>query len=122
MASNSIRELGDAYIIPLERMEWYRELYLQDLSLAEDLRVSPLLADNFSGLPPAYVVTGGFDPLRDEGMAYSEKLAAAGVADTQRHFPGQIHAFASLTKVIPQGNQCLEEIGAWLEQTWTSEQ
>ena len=60
------------------------------------------------------VVTGGFDPLRDEGHAYAEKLRQAGVDVVYREYPGQIHAFVSLTKAIPQGMACTIEIAEYL--------
>jgi len=115
MQSESIQQLRDAYIIPLDRTTWYLKTYLCGFDDPTDPRFSPGLAEDISGLPPTYMVTGGFDPLRDEGTAYAERLAAAGVPTVHRHFPGQIHAFASLTKVIPQGNQCIREIADWLK-------
>ena len=57
--------------------------------------MSPLLADDLSGLPPALVLTGGFDPLRDEGNQYAEALAAAGVPTDHRHYGSLIHGFAN---------------------------
>ncbi len=118
MDTPSIRELEDAYIIPLDRMLWYRETYLAGFEDLEDLRLSPLLAPDLSAQPKTYVVTAGFDPLRDEGEAYAEALKTAGNDVTQREFPGQIHAFVSLTKVIPQGNECIREVAGWLRGAW----
>jgi acetyl esterase/lipase len=60
------------------------------------------------------VITGGFDPLRDEGLAYADRLRAAGVDVVYRECPGQIHAFVSLTKAIPRGLECTLEIGDYL--------
>ena len=57
--------------------------------------MSPLLADDLSGLPPALVLTGGFDPLRDEGRQYAEALRAAGVAVDYREFGSLVHGFAN---------------------------
>jgi acetyl esterase len=75
------------------------------------------LAANLAGQPPAYVVTCGFDPLRDEGRAYAERLRAAGVAVEHREWPGQIHAFTVLTEAIPEGESCIAEIARWLKRT-----
>jgi acetyl esterase len=60
------------------------------------------------------IVTAGFDRLLDDGRRYAECLKAAGASVVYREFPGQIHAFISLTRVIPQGNQCLREAAGWL--------
>ncbi len=118
MNSASIVELADAYIIPLTRMQWYRKTYLGAMTDYEDVRLSPGLAPDLAGLAPAMIVSGGFDPLRDEAFAYADRLDAAGVACIHSHYPGQIHAFISLTKVIPQGNQAIREIAAWLDGVW----
>jgi acetyl esterase len=61
-----------------------------------------------AGLPAAYVLTAGFDPLRDEGQAYAGALAKAGVAVEQRCFEGQIHGFLTLDKIIPQAREAVE--------------
>jgi acetyl esterase len=60
------------------------------------------------------IVTAGFDPLRDEGRAYGDRLRKAGVDVVYREYPGQIHAFVSLTKAIPQGMACTLEIADYL--------
>ncbi len=118
MNTASIKEMPDAYILPTDRMLWYRQTYMGAFEDLEDPRLSPLLAPDLAGQPKAYVVTGGFDPLRDEGESYAKALQAAGNDVTHREFPGQIHAFVSLTKVIPQGNECIREIATWLKGAW----
>jgi acetyl esterase len=82
-------------------MDWCRARYVGAGTVdASDPRISPLLADDFSGLPPALVATGGFDPLRDEGTQYAEALAAAGVPVDHRQFGSLIHGF---TNFFPLG-------------------
>jgi acetyl esterase len=112
----SHQEMEDAHVIPRERIVWYMEQYLRGEADRADLKASPLRATNLAGQPPTLVVTGGFDPLRDEGLAYAEKLRAAGVDVVYREYPGQIHAFVSLTKAIPQGLTCTFEIGDYVRQ------
>ena len=67
-----------------------------------------------SAQPPAMIVTAGFDPLRDEGRAYGDRLRGAGVDVVYREYPGQIHAFVSLTKAIPQGMAATLEIAEYV--------
>jgi acetyl esterase len=114
LETDSHRELADGHVIPRDRVVWYMEQYLRDEADKSDLRASPLRAQSLAGQPPAMIVTAGFDPLRDEGLAYAESLRKAGVDVVYREYPGQIHAFVSLTKAIPQGMACTLEIAAYL--------
>jgi acetyl esterase len=87
---------ADGYFLSKIDMDWFRANYLAESALdPADPRVSPLLAEDLSGLPPALVLTGGFDPLRDEGDAYAAALAAAGVPVDHRTYGSLIHAFAN---------------------------
>jgi acetyl esterase len=87
---------ADGFFLTKKDMDWCQAHYLGgDAVGAADPRISPLLADDLSGLPPAVVVTGGFDPLRDEGTQYAEALAAAGVPVDHRQFGSLIHGFAN---------------------------
>jgi acetyl esterase len=110
----SHRELAEGHVIPRDRIMWYSEQYLRGEADKADLRASPLRAPSLAGQPPAMVVTAGFDPLRDEGQAYGDKLRQAGVEVVHREYAGQIHAFVSLTKAIPQGMVCTLEIAEYL--------
>jgi acetyl esterase len=73
-------------------------------------RLSPLLADDVVGMCPAYIVTAGFDPLRDEGEAYAERLSAAGVEVEARRFDGLIHSFANMVGVGTSAPAAVREI------------
>ena len=87
---------ADGYFLTKKDMDWFRDNYLAGSPLElSDPRISPLLADDLSGLPPAMVLTGGFDPLRDEGNQYAEALAAAGVPVDHRQFGPLVHGFAN---------------------------
>jgi len=110
----SHRELADGHVIPRDRIVWYGEQYLKSEADKADLRASPMRASSLAGQPPALIVTAGFDPLRDEGRAYGDRLREAGVDVVHREYPGQIHAFISLTKAIPQGMACTLEVAEYL--------
>ncbi len=112
--TESHRELADGHVIPRDRILWYTEQYLRSEADKADLRASPLRAPSLAGQPPTLIVTGGFDPLRDEGKAYGDRLREAGVDAVHCEYPGQIHAFVSLTKAIPQGMACTLEIAEYL--------
>jgi acetyl esterase len=111
----SHRELEHGHIIPRDRIVWYAEQYLPAGADRNDPRASPLRAKDLEGQPPTLIVTAGFDPLRDEGHAYAERLRADGVDVVYREYPGQIHAFISLTKAIPQGMTCTWEVADYLK-------
>jgi len=112
--TESHRELADGHVIPRDRIEWYTEQYLPAGADRNDPRASPLHAKDLAGQPPALIVTAGFDPLRDDGRLYAERLRAAGVDVVHHEYPGQIHAFVSLTKAIPEGLACTWEIADFL--------
>ena len=110
----SHRELADAHVIPRDRILWYAEQYLRGEADRTDPRASPVRTADLTGQPPALVITGGFDPLREEGRVYADRLREAGVDVVYHEFPGQIHGFISLTKVIPQGMECTREVADYL--------
>ena len=78
-------------------------------------RLRPRAPKTLAGLAPAYVLTAGADPLRDEGAEYAARLKEAGVPMTYRHFPGQFHGFFTMGKLLPQANIAVSEIAAWLK-------
>jgi acetyl esterase len=95
-ASGSYAENAEGYFLSSEAMHWFIGHYLAgEGGRPDDPRVSPLLAGDaaIAATPPALVITAGFDPLRDEGIAYADRLAEAGVVTSLVHFPGQIHGF-----------------------------
>ncbi|MFB6169553.1 MAG: alpha/beta hydrolase [Haloarculaceae archaeon] len=111
---DSYDENGEGYFLEMEGMEWYYDQYLPEPAHQGNVYACPLRAPDLSGLPPATVVTAGFDPLRDEGAAYAERLAAAGVDVDHRHYDDQIHGFLSLYEHIDAGRDAVDEVGARL--------
>ena len=99
MSSPSMTALGRGYLLEQDKVAWYFDNYFQH---GEDRRaMSPLFARCDAGLPRALVLTAGFDPLCDEGRAYHERLAAAGVPTTHHHHSQMIHAFFNLYTLVP---------------------
>lgn len=95
-------------------IRWFANHYMGNAD-RNDWRASPARAKTLAGLPPAYVLTAGADPLRDEGNEYAERLKAAGVPVTYRHFPGQFHGFFTMGKLLRQANIAASEIGVWMK-------
>ncbi len=106
------RELfREGFLLTDPEMDWYTDNYLGAARAhAGDPRASPLVAENLSGLAPAFVVTAAFDPLRDEGEAYARALQAAGTPTTLRRFPGFIHGFINAAGVSRTARDALVEI------------
>jgi acetyl esterase len=99
-AMESHRTFATGYMLEEARVQWYLGKYLNYDDEKREPYVSPYFYERFAGLPRAVVVTASFDVLRDEGMAYAEKLRAAGVDVTSRCEPGLIHGFFNMSGVV----------------------
>ena len=97
-------ENGNGYLLTTETIGYYHDHYIADPAHDLDWRASPLLHPDLSRLPPALVLTAGFDPLRDEGFDYANRLVAAGNRATYVCFERQIHGFITMGKVIDEAN------------------
>ena len=95
-------------------IKWFSNHYLGGADI-NDWRASPARAKTLAGLPPAYVLTAGGDPLRDEGDEYAKRMTQDGVPMTYRHFPGQFHGFFTMGKLLNQANIAASEIAIWLK-------
>jgi acetyl esterase len=115
MTHGSHSEAETSVLLTHSVIRWFRDHYLNGTADTHDWRASPARAQNLAGLPPAYVLTAGADPLRDEGDEYAARLKQAGVAVTYKHFPGQFHGFFTMGKLLHQANVAVGEIGAWLK-------
>jgi acetyl esterase len=109
--SESHRLFAEGFFLTRQDMEWFRGHYLPEVATWDSPAASPLLADDVSGLAPALVVTAGFDPLRDEGAAYAERLEAAGVPCEYRCYDDLVHGFFGMG-VLPDGVAIISEICA----------
>lgn len=111
---------AQGYMLDQDLMTWFFMQYIGDAEKADlaDPRISPLRHPDLSGLGAVHVVVAGFDPLRDEGIAYAEALKAAGNDVTLASFPGQIHGFCSMAGVIQEGRTALSGGAARLRETF----
>jgi acetyl esterase len=95
---------GQGYLLTSDSIHYYRSHYISDPALWSDWRASPLLAKDLTRLPPALVLTAGYDPLRDEGRQYADALSAAGNAVQYVCFERQVHGFITMGKVLDEAN------------------
>jgi acetyl esterase len=108
----SRHENGSGYFLTTDLMRWYLDQYIDAGHHYTSPYFAPCLASDLSGLPPATIITAEFDPLRDEGARYAEKLRAAGVPVDYRCYPGTIHAFLSFYPVQSKARDALAVAGA----------
>jgi acetyl esterase len=106
---------GEGYFLDAESMRWMWSQYLGPEGDGTHPHASPIRADDHADLPPAIVITAEYDPLRDEGEAYADKLRAAGVPVTMVRYDGMIHGFVSMPMLFPEGDQAMDEIANALQ-------
>lgn len=111
---------ADGYLLTREAIAWFKGNYLRGPEDESDWRASPLRAGELAGLPSAYVVTAGFDPLRDEGRAYAERLRAAGGHVTYECFEGMIHGFITMGGAIAAAHHALYRAALGLKQAFVA--
>lgn len=105
------RELADGYFLDSETLRRDVELYVPQGVETSDVRLSPLCAEEFTGLPPAFIHTGQFDPFGDEGEQYAQRLGGFGVPVHGRAHPGMIHYFYCMPRMIPYAWEAIHIIG-----------
>ena len=118
----SIEENGEGYLLTKAAMSWFQEFYVGPDADLKDPRLSPLYAElhDLAGSAPALVFTAGYDPLRDEGIAYVERLREAGVEVDHVHHDGMIHAFYVMPAAIPAARDALDRTVAALQLSFGS--
>jgi acetyl esterase len=114
--TQSYRDFAEGYLLSREGMRWFGAHYLAAEGEAADWRASPIRARSLAGVAPALVVTAGFDPLRDEGLAYAAQLRAAGVRVDAVDYGGMIHGFTLMGRVVDTANRAVSHIAASLRQ------
>jgi acetyl esterase len=98
--AESYRRYEDGYGLNAATMEWFFDHYTPDKAVRGDWRISPLRAKSLGGLPPALVITAGYDPLRDEGRAYAFRLQQEGTQADLMEFGGMLHGFLSAPMLL----------------------
>ena len=116
--TDSYRTNGQGYMLTRESMAWYSGNYLRSPQDALDWRASPQLASSHAHLPPAWVLTAGFDPLRDEGLMYADALSRAGVSSQYVCFGRQIHGFITMGRVLHEADSAVAWCAHALRTAW----
>jgi acetyl esterase len=106
----SRRERGTGYTLDDESLRWFMGNYLPVAARTEDPYLFPLCAPDLSGLAPAFIMTAEFDPLRDEGIAYAQKLASAGVPVEHLHVEDQMHGFLLLDRAVARAAALIDRL------------
>lgn len=110
----SIRENAEGYFLTVDMMTWFRKHYVSDEDEMLNPYVSPILYKDLSGLPPAAILTAQYDPLRDVGKAYAEKLEDNGVPVFYKNYQDLIHGFGNFISFVPEALEALNEGAASL--------
>jgi acetyl esterase len=103
----SHQAFGEGVMLPTATVQWFRQNYLPDLRLENDPRVSPFFVKDLSRLPPALVITAGFDSLRDEGRAYADRMRDAGVVVEYVCSEGSMHGFINMAGALRESARML---------------
>jgi len=115
--TESYRTCADGYYLTERDMRWFWNHYLRESSDGLQPYASPLLADNLTNLPPAHIITAGFDPLRDEGEAYAKRLEEAGVPTSTSRYDTMVHGFLDFAS-LKQTGAAIEEIATELHKAF----
>ncbi|WP_112243045.1 alpha/beta hydrolase [Kribbella monticola] len=114
----SMRAGDDPFLFNRTSVDWYWGHYLTDPADGRNPLASPLLAESHADLPPALVITAEYDPLRDEGEFYAEKLYAAGVPTQLSRYDGMVHGFFAMSGVLDGGRKAIAEAAEFLQRTF----
>jgi acetyl esterase len=118
LETDSAREFAEGYGLTTEDMRWSWRQYAPDESRRQNPLVAPAQASSLRGLPPAIVVTAGFDILRDEGRAYAERLTDAGVRTVPLHYEDSIHGFLWMAGRLEATTRMLGDVRDGLRRLW----
>lgn len=114
----SFRDCAEGYMFTRADAQWFRDCYLRSEDDARNVLVSPSLADDLRGLPPALVITAEFDVLRDQGETYAKRLREAGVPAKCTRYEGMIHGFMLMDGILDRARDAMAEATAALRQAF----
>jgi len=103
-------DMSEGYNLKRGEMQWFKEHYFDDQALSSEAYASPLLCDDLTDLPPAYIMTAHFDVLRDDGAQYAEALEQAGNQVVYECFDSLVHGFMNLAPQLPVASQAFEQV------------
>ena len=118
MGHASIERNGEGYLLTKKSMLYFRGFYLPNEKDWLDWRASPLLAKSLAKLPPAYVLTAGYDPLLDEGREYADRLQREGVPTEYRNYPDIVQGFITMGRALDTANAALADCARALRAAW----
>ncbi len=111
LTTTSYQNFAEGFFLSRKMMAKYIDYYTPDIASRKEGYASPLLAENLVNLPPTLIITAGFDPLRDEGEQYGERLKIAGIPTTITRYKGTIHGFFGLEALGKAGVEAIKEVG-----------
>lgn len=118
--SGSVQAFAQGCFLTLDQLRWYSRHYLSSAQHAGDVRASPLRNADLAGIAPATIITAEYDPLRDQGELYGQRLSQAGVAATVQRWPGQIHGFMSMLGLLDGAEAAIDAAAAALRNAFAN--
>jgi acetyl esterase len=118
--SASQLELAEGYLLTRKNILWFQNHYLHDDNDRQDIRYAPLICADLSRLPAALVIVAEYDPLRDEGIAYAERLRQAGNRVELTNYEGMVHPFFSMSGALDVGKQAIAQASVALKEAFAA--
>lgn len=113
---SSYEQYGEGYLLTSRSVEYFRKYYFDQTEITDDYRAAPLLATDLGNLPPATLILAKYDPLRDEGLAYAQRLAEAGTHVVVTEYLGMTHAFFTMTRAVDAAVQAVDQVAGAVRQ------